>query len=175
MLKIRLTRPVVLKGKYIVFVDRDLKRSFSSKRSAEDFITAVERELNEALLFINEYFCSLITFYRTYFLTDSDFRFKYQVENSFDLVNNRLTYIASHTESPNYNTLISQALNICFDSLTEICELIDKKSRQRYDMLTRRRIELQKKIIHQYRNSFEIIKGEMAAGSIASIRKIQSA
>jgi hypothetical protein len=158
MLKIKLSKPHLVDRKYSVFIDRDIKRSFGSRRKAYDFITKVEQELNEALLFINESFCNLTTFYRTYFMADRDFRFKYQVENLFDSINNRLNYISSHTQSENYNSMISLSLSVCFESLTEVCELIDAKSINRYDMLTRRRIELQKKIIRQYVDSFESFK-----------------
>lgn len=162
MLKIRLQQPSLVNRKYVVFLDKDLRRTFASKRKAEDFITLVEHELNEALLFINEAFCTLTTFYRTYFLADRDFKFKYQVEAAFEMINNRLGYISSHLESTNHNTMINQALNTSFDSLGEICDLIDLKSRQRYDMLTRRRIELHKKIITQYRDSFETFKQDVS-------------
>ena len=160
MLKIKLTPPVLINRKYVVFVDSDVKKVFPSRRQACDFITKVEGELNEALLFINEQYCDLTTFYRTYFIADSDFKFKYSVENDFTLVNNRLNYISSHTSSENLNPIVSQAINICFDTLCEICDEIETKSRNRYDMLTRRRIVLHKKIINQYRSSFESFKSE---------------
>lgn len=160
MLKIKLSQPHLVNKKYIVFIDGEIKRSFASKRKASEFITKMELELNEALLFINEAFCNLTNFYRTYFMADRDFKFKYQIENLFDSINNRLNYISSHTQSENYNTMISSALAVCFESLTEVCDLIDAKSITRYDMLTRRRIELHKKIIKQYIDSFESFKIE---------------
>ncbi|HPR74505.1 MAG TPA: hypothetical protein PLX41_12690, partial [Bacteroidales bacterium] len=70
MLKIKLTPPTYLNRKYIVFLDRDFKKSFRSKREATDYITQVENELNEKLLFINEYYNIIHSFYRTYFLAD---------------------------------------------------------------------------------------------------------
>jgi hypothetical protein len=160
MLKIKLTQPHLVNRKYIVFIDSETKQSFSNKRQALDYITKIEKELNEALLFINEEYCFLTVFYRNYFIADRDYKFKYQVENDFDLINNRLSFIASRTESENFNSIISQALNICFDSLIEACNSIDVKSRSRYDMLTRRRIELHKKVILQYREGFEAFKLE---------------
>lgn len=160
MLRIKLSPPYLLKRKYVVFIDRDLKRSFSNKRMAESFLTAVENELNESLLFINESFCNLSTFYRTYFMADRDFKFKYEIENLLDLVNNRLNYISAHSASDNYNTMISHALNVSFDALSGICDGIERKSRSRYDMLTRRRILLHKKIISQYRESFNVFHKE---------------
>jgi hypothetical protein len=160
MLKIKLSPPHIVNKKYVVFIDRDVKQSFGSKRQAFDYLSKVEKELNEALLFINESYSSVSTFYRTYFLADGDYKFKYQVESCFSMINNRLTYIASHTQSENFNPIISGAINLCFDSLVESCDLIDLKSRTRYDMLTRRRISLQKKIISQYKESFEIFKVE---------------
>jgi hypothetical protein len=158
ILKIKLSPPHLVSRKYVVFIDREVRQSFSSKRKACDYINKIENELNEALLFINEYFCTLTTFYRNYFLADRDYRFKYEVEACFHLIDNRLNYIATHTGSENFNPIISQALNICFDSLAEACGLIDTKARARYDMLTRRRIELHNKIIIQYKGSFENFK-----------------
>ena len=160
MLKIKLAKPLYAKNKYLVFIDFDLKKSFSSKRKAQDYIVKIEGELNEALLFINEYYCNLNNFYRTYFIADRDFRFKYLVENCFDLINNRLTFIATHNEGENLNTFLSQSLNLCFKSLVEACSLIDVKSRARYDMITRRRIALTRKIIVQYQESFETFKAQ---------------
>lgn len=158
MLKIKLSPPVLINRKYCVFIDSATKKRFGSKREAADYITKVENELNEALLFCNEFFCTLSSFYRTYFLADRDFRFKYEVENNFELINDRLTYISNHTGSENFNSIISQAINVCFESLIIICELITAKSRSRYDMLTRRRIRLYMKLTIQYRNSFETFK-----------------
>jgi hypothetical protein len=158
MLKIKLSPPHLVNRKYIVFIDAETKQAFTNKRQANEFITRVENELNEALLFINEWYCNLTAFYRTYFLADRDYHFKYEVDNCFDLINNRLNYISSHSRSENYNTMISQAINLCFDSLVTVCELVNEKSRHRYDMLTHRRIELHKKIITQYKESFEDFK-----------------
>jgi hypothetical protein len=166
MLRIKLTPPHLVNRKYVVFLDRDLRKSFTSKRKADDFVTRLENELNEALLFINEAFCNLTTFYRTYFLADRDFKFKYEVENHLDLINNRLSYISCHSGSENYNTMISHSLNVCFDALIEACQAIDAKSRQRYDMLTRRRIQLHKKVITQYRDSFEYFKVTAISSSV---------
>jgi|WetSurSiteA1Bulk_404760.scaffolds.fasta_scaffold44021_2 hypothetical protein len=160
MLKIKLSPPHIVNKKYVVFIDNIVKQSFSNKRSALDYITRVEKELNEAFLFINEEYSLLSGYYRTYFLADRDYKFKYEVENNFDLINNRLIYISSHTESENFNSIISQAINICFDALTEACDLIDAKSHARYDMLTSRRISLHKKVIKQYREGFESFKAE---------------
>jgi len=158
MLKIRLTPAYRIKKKYLVFIDSETKKSFSNKRQANEYITKVETEINEALLFVNEYFGIISTFYRTYFLADRDYNFKYNVENNIEFITERLNYIAVHTISENFNTIIFQAINNCFDSLVEICETINKKSRSRYDMLTRRRIKLYKKIITLYKESFETFK-----------------
>ena len=160
MLKIRLTQPHYINRKFVVYIDSDVKQTFSSKRAALDYIASVEKELNEALLFINESYTFLHGFYRSYFLADRDYKFKYQTEGAFTLIDNRLNYIAGHTDGENFNPIISQALNTCFDSLVEACSLIDVKSRTRYDMLTRRRISLHRKVIKQYRESFESFKLE---------------
>ena len=170
MLKIKLSPPSYLNKKYTVFLDRDLKKSFKSRREATDYITKVENELNEALLFINEYFNIIHSFYRTYFLADRDHRFKYEVENCFEFINGRLGYISGHTDSENYNTFILQALTNSFESLMLACELIDKKSRSRYDMLTRRRIRLYRKLAGLYKESFEIFKMEIGFSTVLKLK-----
>lgn len=158
MLKIHLNEPTLINRKYTVFLDSVVKKSFSNKRQAHDYKVKIENELNEALLFINEQYVNLMSFYRTYFIADNNYQFKYDTENDLELINNRLSFIASHGQSQNFNTIISQALNICFDSLCSICNRIEVKSRTRYDMITRRRISLYKKIIIQYRTSFDEFK-----------------
>jgi hypothetical protein len=158
MLKVKLSPPILVNRKYIVFIDQETKRSFKNKRLAADYITKVEVEMNEALLFVNEFYSTIGAFYRTYFLADRDFHFKYDVENYFEHINDRLRYISIHTQSENFNTIILQALNICFESLMQICEMINKKSRSRYDMLTRRRIQLYRKLICLYKESFDSFK-----------------
>jgi hypothetical protein len=160
MLKIRLTPPSTRGKNYFVFIDCDFKRTFKSKREATEYITKIESELNEVLLFINEFFSITSNFYRTYFIADRDFKFKYGVDNCFENINERLNYISNRTASENYNTFILQALNMSMESLVLACELICKKSRSRYDMLTRRRILLYKRIIIQYRDSFELFKNQ---------------
>lgn len=161
MLKIRLSPPIYSNRKYTVFLDREIKSNFKSKREATDYITQVENELNEALLFVNEYFNIVHTFYRTYFLADRDYKFKYAVDNNFEFINDRLNYISGRTMSENYNTMIIRALSNSFETLILVCELIEKKSRSRYDMLTRRRITLYKKLATLYQASFETFKVEM--------------
>lgn len=160
MLKIQLTPPVLIRKKYFVFLDSETKKAFNSKRDAEAYITTIENELNEALLFINEIFSIISVFYRTYFIADRDSEFKFNVQNQLELIDLKLIYVATHTGSENFNAIISQALNICFESLDSVCQLIGKKSRTRYDMLTRRRISLYGRIISQYRESFEHFKRE---------------
>lgn len=160
MLKIKLSPPSVVNKKYVVFIDRETKQTFTNRRSALDYITKIENELNEALLFINENYSNISNFYRTYFLADRDYKFKYEVEDAFGLINNRLSYIAIHSESENYNSIISNAINICFENLIVAGDLIDLKARHRYDMLTKRRIELYRKIIIQYQESYEQFKAE---------------
>jgi len=170
MLKIRLSQPTYCNRKYTVFLDRNWSKSFRSKRQATDYITQVENELNEALLFVNEYFNIIHTFYRTYFLADRDFRFKYEVENCFEFINDRLNYISGHTDSPNYNTFVIMALSNSFETLIQACELIDKKSRSRYDMLTRRRISLYRKLAGLYKDSFEIFKIEIGYNTVLKLK-----
>jgi len=158
--KIKLTGPDFFKRKYVVYVDDVCRGSFPSRRAADSFIALVETELNEAFLFINEEHCILYQFYRSYFLGDQDYKFKFSVENAFDLINNRLNFIVSKGQSLNYNPIISRAISVCLECLTEICDLIERKSRQRYDMLTRRRISLRKKIIEQYSEAYHEFKKE---------------
>lgn len=155
MLKVKLSSPFYSKNKYVVYLDSDVKREFSNKRSAETFKVIIEHELNQALLFINEEFSTLTQFYRCYFLADRDHRFKYEVENCFDLVDNRLKYVSIHTASINYNALIVQAINISFEELKNVCGLICKKSITRYDTITKHRIELQARIIDNYIKGFK--------------------
>ncbi len=161
MLKITLQPPIYRNKKYEVFIDRGFKKTFTNKREAADFITQVEKQLNEALLFVNEYFNIIHAFYRTYFIADRDYEFKYKTESCFAAITEKLNYISSRTEGTNYNTFIVRALTISFDSLMEACELIDKKSRSRYDMLTRRRIALYKKLAGLYERSLEFDKLEI--------------
>lgn len=170
MLKIKLTPPSYLSKRYTVFLDRDLKKSFKSRRDATDYITKVENELNEALLFCNEYYNIVHTFYRTYFLADRDYQFKYQAENCFEFLNDRLNYISAHTDSENHNTMIVRSLSNCFDTLMLACELIDKKSRTRYDMLTKRRIRLYKKLAGLYKESFELFKIEIGFSTAMKVK-----
>ena len=160
MLRIKLNEPTTVKGKYVVFLDSTVRKTFSNKRQAHDYVVKLENELNEALLFINEQYVNLMSFYRTYFIADDNYRFKYDTENDLELINNRLNFIASHGQSVNFNTIFSQALNICFDALCAVCDRIEVKSRTRYDMITRRRISLYKKIIIQYRTSFDEFKAQ---------------
>jgi len=170
MLKIRLQPPSYANRKYIVFLDRDFKKSFKSKREATDYITQVENELNEKLLFINEYYNIIHSFYRTYFLADRDYKFKYAADNGFEFINERLNYISGHNDSQNYNVMIIRALENCFESLIQVCEVIEKKSRQRYDMLTRRRIGLYKKLAILFKNSFEAFKVETLYNSNLKVK-----
>ncbi|HNY52924.1 MAG TPA: hypothetical protein PK727_04730 [Bacteroidales bacterium] len=170
MFKIKLTGPNVIKRKYVVYVDDVCKGSFSNRRAADSFIALIEAEMNEAFLFINEEYSILHQLYRSYFLSDQDFKFKFRVENAFDLVNNRLNFIISKGSSLNHNPIISQAITVCLESLVEICDLIDRKSRQRYDMLTRRRITLYKKIIDQYTEAYCKFKKEASNKQLIRIK-----
>jgi hypothetical protein len=158
MLKIQLSPPYFFKGKYIAFVDFGLRKDFTNKRAAEDYIRLIEAEYNQAVLFINEKFIQLYEFYRIYFIADSDFRFKYEVENCFQLIENRLNYIASNSTSriqDDRNAFISKAINTCFDTLLQVCKLISKKSVSRYDCLTKNRIALKIRVINNYMNDFQ--------------------
>lgn len=161
MFKIKLTGPDIINRKYVVYVDDVTSGTFLSRRAADSFITTCEEELNETLLFINEEYCTLNQFYRSYFLGDQDYKFKFEVGNLFELINNRLNFISGKGPSLNYNSLVSQAISVCLESLTEICDLIERKSRQRYDMLTRRRIALRKKVIDQYCQAYTEFKKDV--------------
>ena len=152
MLKVKLPPPVCLHNKYEVYIYENVNKSFSNKRIAEDFIRKIEQVFTEAVLFINEKFNTLHSFYRTYFIADRDFKWKYEVETSFDFINNRMQYICTHTHSANYNTMIHQAIINCLEELRDVCDMIFRKANQRYDCITKNRIQLQFTIIDLYRN-----------------------
>lgn len=152
MLKIKLPPPVFLHNKYEIFIIENVRKSFSNKRIAEDFIRKFEQVFTESVLFINEEYSNLHSFYRTYFIADRDFKWKYEVETSFNFINNRMQYISIHTHSANYNTMIHQAILNCISELLDVCGLICRKANQRYDCITKNRIQLRHTIIELYRN-----------------------
>lgn len=158
MLKIRLQPPFYTNRKWCVFLNFGLRKEFPNKRAAEDLTRQMEAELSQALLFISEEYSKITEFYRVYFIADRDYRFKYLVENSFGYVDNRLNFIISSDNfSPNHNTFVHQAIINCLTELLNVCTLISKKALQRYDCLTRNRIELRIRVIETYLDQLNLI------------------
>jgi hypothetical protein len=154
MNKIGLNKPVLVNKMYAVFFDSDNKFLFKNKRDAADFIVKVGREIDQAVLFITEEFNALEEFYRLYYLADTDYKFKYLMDNSVDLISNRLAWMQSHSGSPNHDTILFNAIIICIDELHDGFSLMLDKANKRRDIITKRRCALKMHLIEIYKKSF---------------------
>jgi hypothetical protein len=157
MNKIVLNKPLLLNKRYIVYLDSDNKFSFSNKREAQDFITEVGRKMEEAILFITEKFNILEEFYRLYYLTDKDYKFKFQKSNSTEFLNNRLTFIQSGEGSPNHDTIIYHAIISCLEELETAFCIMQAKASCRKDTITKRRCALKIHLIQMYQEQLKSI------------------
>jgi hypothetical protein len=147
---IKLNKPLLIKGKYYVYLDSKNKFTFVNKRQASDFLTKVSREIEQATLFATEEFSKLNEFYRLYYLTDKDFKFKFKMKESLELIENRLNWINDHGLSMNSDVYIFHGLSICFNELTESFTILMNKAAQRKDTLLKRRSALRIRIIQLY-------------------------
>ena len=154
MNKIILNKPMLLNKKHVVYFDRDNKFSFSSKRDALDFIVKVGREIEQSILFITEEFNSLEEFYRLYYLANKDYKFKFLMNNSVDLINNRLEWMHSHEGSPNHDVILFHSIITCIEELCVAFALMQNKAGARKDTITKRRCALKLHVINIYHEKF---------------------
>lgn len=154
MNKIILNRPVLINKKYVVYFDSENKSVFRNKREAEDFIVRVGKEIEESILFITEEFNSLEQIYRLYYLADKDFKFKFEMDNSVDFLNNRLAWMLSHEGSQNHDVIVFQAILSCMEELRTSFHAIREKAAKRRDTITKRRCALKIHMIEIFRDRF---------------------
>jgi hypothetical protein len=150
MHKIVFNKPILINREYVIFFDSDNKFTFKNKRIAQDFLTHIEREAEQAVLFITEELNSLEEFYRLYYLADDDFKFKFQVNNCIDYLNNRLAYIHSHHGTENFNSIAFHSVLNCMKELKESFITMAEKAVQRHDTITKRRCALKVALIEMY-------------------------
>lgn len=151
---IQLNKPLLIKGKYHVHLDEENHFIFANKRKANDFLTHVSSELDQATLFISEELTKLNEFYRLYYLADKDFKFKLKMKESLEIIENRLNFINDRGLSLNSDVFIFHALTICFNELTESFTLLRNKAATRKDTILKRRSSLRLRIIDIYLMDF---------------------
>jgi hypothetical protein len=154
MNSIRLNRPTLLKGKYVVFFDSNNRFAFTDKRQASDFLVKVSRELDIATLLITEELSILHTIYRLYYLADKDYKFKFKLNNSLEIIINRLNWMNNHSGSPNHNVILFNSLLTCFNELIFSFKIMQLKAATRKDTLTKRRCALKIDILKLYLEKF---------------------
>lgn len=150
----RLNKPVLVNKKYVIYLDSENKFKFSDKRKASDFLTKIQKEIDQASLLITEEYNLLSEFYRLYYHLDKDFKFKHSMKLHIDYVSNRLNFMQDHTGSPNWDSIVFNSLLACFDELINGFNLMGAKAQQRKDPLTRRRCILKSDILSLYLNNF---------------------
>lgn len=150
MQKIKLNTVIYHNKKYVVYLDRDTKVYFTNKRKASDFLTQQGQRTDKAILFISETLTTLTDFFRLYNLADYDYKFKFEVKNSIDFINDRITYVTERTGGDNRQALVMQAINGCYRELVGGFTAIRAKAIERNDALLRRRCELRIDIINLY-------------------------
>jgi hypothetical protein len=154
MNKIILNRPIFFNNRYFVYLDTNNKFSFRNKRETQDFIVQVGREMDEAILFITEKFNLLEELYRLYYLADKDYKFKFQISNSIDFLNNRLAWMQSHEGSPNHDAILFQAEVTCIEELKTSFACMRDKAATRKDTITKRRCALKLHLLEIYHKEF---------------------
>ena len=158
MQKVNLNTITCVKGKYVIYLDRDNKFFFSNKRKAQDFLTQFSKKLDMALLFIIEHLDTLTEFSNFYNLADSDYKFKFEVKISIDYINNRIEWINEHTASENRQEFVIQAIHGCCAELLQAFTLIHDKAATRNDTIQKKRCALRVEIIEMYAANLYTIK-----------------
>jgi hypothetical protein len=157
MNKIVLNKPMLLNDQYVVYLDSENKFSFSNKREAVDFVVKIGRQIEEAILMITEEFNSLEELYRLFFLADSDYKFKFQISNSVEFINNRLLWMTSRKGSPNHDTILFESVLNCLYELKTAFAVMQKKAGDRKDTITKRRCALKIHLIEMYNESISSV------------------
>lgn len=154
MLKIKLER-ISRDGKdYIVFLDREKSFRFTNKRKAEDFLRQVNKDVNEAYLFISEEYLVLETMYRYSFAFMPDHETRFAIENSLSFLRNRLDALLIFKNTKNKNYFIVKGLEMMLLELLTVYSLYGKIFISRNDVHSRKRCDLRIHVISLYSAEF---------------------
>lgn len=151
---VKLNKPLYCDKKYVIFLDSNNRFVFNSQRAAKDFLVRISQEIDKAVLLITEELNTVTQLYRFYRLSDTDYKFKYNVGNNIDFIHNRLAWIDEHSDSTNHDTIVFQSLINCFYELIESFNCCKAKAAQRKDTINKRRCALKTDILKMYLKSF---------------------
>jgi hypothetical protein len=151
MNNIRLNKPFFSNKNYIIYLDSENKFLFKNKREANDFLTKLNRQVDESVLLITEKLNSLEELYRLYLLADKDYKFRFEINNSIGFITNRLDWMSDHSGSQNHDAIVYQGILGCFSALISSYNLIAEKAAKRNDVITKRRCALKIDLIILFR------------------------
>jgi len=154
MNNITLTKPLLIKGKYHIYLYSNTKFVFTDKRKANDFLTKITRGMEQAILFITEEQARLNEYYRLYYLADRDLKFKLKMKDSLEEIDNRLNFMNDRSTSLNFDTIMFSAIVLCLNELNESYTCLMVKAAQRKDALLKRRSSLHLRLLELYTKSF---------------------
>lgn len=154
MLNIKLNTVYYQQGKYTIYLDHETKFYFSNKRKAQDFLVQLSHKIDKSMLFISETLTDLLEAYNLYNLADDDYKFKFEVQNSIEYINNRIAWVTQRHDSTNSQAIVIQSINGCYRELTQAFSLIRDKAAQRNDTIAKKRCELRLDIIDMYSSNY---------------------
>lgn len=150
---VKLNKSLYCDKKYVIFLDSNNRFVFKNRRDAQDFLVRISQEIDKAILLITEELNCVTQLYRFYRLSDTDYKFKFNVGNNIDFIHNRLAWIDEHSESTNHDTIVFQSLINCFHELIQSFDCCRIKAAQRKDTINKRRCALKIDILNMYLNS----------------------
>lgn len=138
----------------MIFLDHNNRFVFNNRRAAQDFLVRISQEMDKAILLVTEELNKISELCRLYYLTDKDYKFKFKIKESLDLISNRLAWLDEHEGSLNHDSIAFGNILTCLDELISSYGLLAKKAIQRKDTLTKRRASLRIDLIKLYMDQF---------------------
>ena len=145
MRKVKLYRFTFRKGKYVVFINRNLDFSFTSKKKARSFLSKVNSYFNTHLQIQNTHYLNFVTFYRRIF---------FHLPNHITFhIDNEMSQIDFHFKraltisSDNSNTFVHLSTMKIYEHLLECYDTSFQFFEKRNESIDTSFINTQKKLI----------------------------
>lgn len=177
MKKIRLNRIECVKDKYCIYLDTGNVYYFKNKRDASDFLIVISKQLTLSIYYCNEEYCEIEMIYRQYFFIISSFQKRFVIENSLELIRNKISLVLFREGGENRNYIAVSGIELILLEIKSVYEALKEIAISRSDTAIRYKIDTKCRIldlfIKDFKNFEESIKVERSEIKIFSINKLR--
>lgn len=126
-----------------------------SKRKADDFLRVVSKSLTFSIYFCNDEYCQVERIYRQYFFIIKSFQKRMVIEDSLELIRNKISLVLFREGGENRNYICVSGIELVLLELKSVYKQLKQIAISRSDTSIRYKIDTKSRILDLFIKDFK--------------------